>query len=1151
MISKLLVANRGEIAIRAFRAAYEMGIATVAVYPYEDRNSLHRLKADESYQIGEIGHPVRAYLSVDEIIRVAKHSGADAVYPGYGFLSENPELASACVEAGITFVGPSAQVLELTGNKSRAIDAARAAGLPVLASSAPSSSVDELVAAARDMAFPVFVKAVSGGGGRGMRRVTDPEALAEAVEAASREAESAFGDPAVYLEQAVINPRHIEVQILADTQGNVMHLFERDCSVQRRHQKVIELAPAPNLDPALRERICSDAVALARQIGYSCAGTIEFLLDERGNHVFIECNPRIQVEHTVTEEITDVDLVGSQLRIAAGESLADLGLNQDTLVIRGAALQCRITTEDPANGFRPDTGRITAYRSPGGAGVRLDGGTNVGAEVLAHFDSMLVKLTCRGRDFSTAVARARRALAEFRIRGVSTNIPFLQAVIDDPDFRAGRVTTSFIDERPQLLTAHTPADRGTKILNYLADVTVNKPNGERPTGVYPQDKLPVLDLSAVPAAGSKQRLIELGPEGFARWMRDSKAVGVTDTTFRDAHQSLLATRLRSTGLLKVAPYVARMMPQLLSIECWGGATYDVALRFLKEDPWERLAALREAVPNICLQMLLRGRNTVGYTPYPELVTSAFVEEATATGIDIFRIFDALNNVESMRPAIDAVRETGTAIAEVAMSYTGDLSNPGENLYTLDYYLKLAEQIVDAGAHVLAIKDMAGLLRPHSAHLLVSALRSRFDLPVHVHTHDTPGGQLATYLAAWQAGASAVDGAAAPLAGTTSQPALSSIVAAAAHTEYDTGLSLDAVCDLEPYWEALRKVYAPFESGLPAPTGRVYTHEIPGGQLSNLRQQAIALGLGDRFEEIEANYAAADRVLGRLVKVTPSSKVVGDLALAMVGAGISAQEFAADPARYDIPDSVIGFLRGELGDPPGGWPEPLRTKALEGRGPAKPIQELSVEDEQLLAAPGPKRQAALNRLLFPGPTKEFEAHRETYGDTSSLSANQFFYGLRYGEEHRVELERGVQLLIGLEAISDADERGMRTVMCILNGQLRPVLVRDRSIASEVPAAEKADRNNPDHVAAPFAGVVTVGVSAGDTVEAGATIATIEAMKMEAAITAPKAGTVERVAVATTAQVEGGDLLVVVGSAGRSEATGESGSAGRSEATGGLT
>ena len=559
-------------------------------------------------------------------------------------------------------------------------------------------------------------------------------------------------------------------------------------------------------------------------------------------------------------------------------------------------------------------------------------------------------------------------------------------------------------------------------------------------------------------------------------MRDTPAIGVTDTTFRDAHQSLLATRVRSTGLLMVAPHVARTTPQLLSIECWGGATYDVALRFLKEDPWERLATLREAVPNICLQMLLRGRNTVGYTPYPESVTQAFVAEATATGIDIFRIFDALNNVESMRPAIDAVRETGSAVAEVAMSYTGDLSDPAETLYTLDYYLRLAEQIVEAGAHVLAVKDMAGLLRPQAAATLVGALHSRFDLPVHVHTHDTPGGQLATYLAAWEAGASAVDGASAPLAGTTSQPALSSIVAATAHTRYDTGLSLSAVCDLEPYWEALRKAYAPFDVGasaMPAPTGRVYTHEIPGGQLSNLRQQAIALGLGGRFEQIEANYADADRVLGRLVKVTPSSKVVGDLALTLLGAGVSADEFAADPARFDIPDSVIGFLRGELGDPPGGWPEPLRSKALAGRPPARAAEELTAEDEAVLAQPGPKRQAALNRLLFPGPTKEFEAHRETYGDTFRLSANQFFYGLRHGEEHRVVLERGVELLIGLEAISDADERGMRTVMCILNGLLRPAVVRDRSIASEVPIAEKAERSNPDHIAAPFAGVVTVG------------------------------------------------------------------------------
>lgn len=1126
MISKVLVANRGEIAVRAFRAAYELGIATVAVYPFEDRNSLHRLKADESYQIGESGHPVRAYLSVDEIIGAAQHAGADAVYPGYGFLSENPDLAAACAAAGITFIGPSAEILELTGNKSRAIAAARAAGLPVLNSSAPSASVEELMAAAQSMEFPLFVKAVSGGGGRGMRRVSDPDGLPEAIEAASREAESAFGDPTLYLEQAVLNPRHIEVQILADTHGNVMHLFERDCSVQRRHQKVIELAPAPNLPDELRQKMCADAVAFARQINYSYAGTVEFLLDERGNYVFIEMNPRIQVEHTVTEEITDVDLVASQMRIADGQTLEDLGLSQDSLQVHGAAMQCRITTEDPANGFRPDTGRITAYRSPGGAGIRLDGGSHLGAEISAHFDSMLVKLTCRGRDFSAAVARARRALAEFRVRGVSTNIPFLMAVVNDPDFRAGRVTTSFIDERPYLLTARTPADRGTKILNYLADVTVNQPHGPRTSTVYPQDKLPQIDLDSPPPRGSKQLLTEVGPEGFARWLRESKSVGVTDTTFRDAHQSLLATRIRSTGLLMVAPYVARMTPQLLSIECWGGATYDVALRFLKEDPWERLAALREAVPNICLQMLLRGRNTVGYTPYPESVTHAFVQEATATGIDIYRIFDALNNVDSMRPAIDAVRETGTAVAEVAMSYTGDVSDPNENLYTLDYYLKLAEQIVDAGAHVLAIKDMAGLLRPQAAHQLITALRSRFDLPVHVHTHDTPGGQLATYLAAWHAGASAVDGASAPLAGTTSQPALSSIVAAAAHSEFDTGLSLSAVCDLEPYWEALRKVYAPFESGIPGPTGRVYHHEIPGGQLSNLRQQAIALGLGDRFEDIEANYAAADRVLGRLVKVTPSSKVVGDLALALVGAGISADEFASDPAKFDIPDSVIGFLRGELGDPPGGWPEPLRTKALAGRPPAKPQQDLSAEDEKVLAQAGPERQAALNRLLFDGPTKEFEAHRELYGDTSSLSANQFFYGLRQGEEHRVHLERGVELIIGLEAISDADERGMRTVMCILNGQLRPVVVRDRSIASDVPAAEKADRSNPDHIAAPFAGVVTVNVVADDQVEAGQTIATIEAMKMEAAITAPKAGKVDRVAVSATAQVEGGDLLVVV-------------------------
>ncbi|WP_216209000.1 pyruvate carboxylase [Amycolatopsis aidingensis] len=1124
MFRKVLVANRGEIAIRAFRAGYELGAGTVAVFPHEDRNSLHRLKADEAYEIGEPGHPVRAYLSVEEVVRAARQAGADAVYPGYGFLSENPDLARACAEAGITFVGPSAEILELTGNKARAVAAARAAGVPVLGSSEPSSDPDVLAAAAEELGFPVFVKAVAGGGGRGMRRVSEPAALRESIEAASREAESAFGDPTVFLEKAVVQPRHIEVQILADGAGNVIHLFERDCSVQRRHQKVVELAPAPNLPAETRDRICADAVAFAQQIGYRNAGTVEFLLDADGRHVFIEMNPRIQVEHTVTEEVTDVDLVQSQLRIAAGETLPDLGLTQEQIYLRGAALQCRITTEDPANGFRPDIGMISAYRSPGGSGIRLDGGTAFsGTEISAHFDSMLVKLTCRGRDFKTAVGRARRAVAEFRIRGVATNIPFLQAVLDDTDFQEGRVTTSFIEERPHLLTARHSADRGTRLLTYLADVTVNKPHGERPRLINPVEKLPRLPEGAQPPPGSKQKLTELGPEGFARWLRESSTIGVTDTTFRDAHQSLLATRVRTKDLLAVAPVVAHTVPQLLSVECWGGATYDVALRFLAEDPWERLAALRAAMPNLCLQMLLRGRNTVGYTPYPTEVTQAFVQEATATGIDIFRIFDALNDVEQMRPAIEAVRETGSAVAEVALCYTSDLSDPGEKLYTLDYYLRLAERIVEAGAHVLAIKDMAGLLRAPAATRLVSALRKEFDLPVHVHTHDTAGGQLATYLAAVQAGADAVDGAVSSMSGTTSQPSLSAIVAATDFSERPTGLDLEAVGDLEPYWEIVRKIYAPFEAGLASPTGRVYHHEIPGGQLSNLRSQARALGLGDRFTEIEAMYAAADRMLGRLVKVTPSSKVVGDLALHLVGAGVSPADFEAEPNKFDIPDSVIGFLRGELGDPPGGWPEPFRSKALQGRAEPKPVVELSEEDRKGLAE---SRRDTLNRLLFPGPTKEFEAHRAAYGDTSVLPSKDFFYGLRPGEEHAVDLEPGVRLLIELEAIGEADERGMRTVMSTLNGQLRPIQVRDTSVASDVPVTEKADKANPKHVAAPFAGVVTLAVAEGDQVEAGATVATIEAMKMEAAITATESGTVGRLAITTVQQVEGGDLLLVL-------------------------
>ncbi|MFR9674689.1 pyruvate carboxylase [Streptomyces sp. TR02-1] len=1122
MLRKVLVANRGEIAIRAFRAAYELGVSTVAVYPYEDRNSLHRAKADEAYQIGEAGHPVRAYLSVEDVIGAARKAGADAIYPGYGFQSENPGLARACEESGIAFVGPPSRVLELTGNKARAVAAAREAGVSVLRSSEPSDDVDTLTAGADDIGFPVFVKAVAGGGGRGMRRVEEPDKLREAIEAAMREAESAFGDATVFLEEAVVNPRHIEVQILADAEGNVVHLYERDCSVQRRHQKVIEIAPAQNLDPEVRQRICDDAVAFARHIGYVNAGTVEFLLDERGRHVFIEMNPRIQVEHTVTEQVTGRDLVISQLRVAAGATLPELGFVQEDIRTSGAALQCRITTEDPSNGFRPDTGHISAYRSPGGPGVRLDGGTtHTGAETSAHFDSMLVKLTCNGQDFTTAVRRARRAIAEFRIRGVATNLPFLASVLDHPDFEAGRISTSFIDEHPELLHARKPADRGTRMLHYLADVTVNRPHGPRPEVADPALKLPAADLNAPAPDGSRQLLRELGPERFAERLRQQEAVAVTDTTFRDAHQSLLATRVRTRDLLAVAPHVARTVPQLLSLECWGGATYDVALRFLAEDPWERLAALREAAPNICTQMLLRGRNTVGYTPYPTEVTHSFVAEAAETGMDVFRIFDALNDVSQMRPAIEAVRETGTSLAEVALCYTGDLSDPAEQLYTLDYYLRLAEEIVEAGAHVLAIKDMAGLLRPPAARKLVTALRERFDLPVHLHTHDTAGGQLATLITAIDAGVDAVDAAVASMAGTTSQPSLSALVAATDHTDRATGLDLGAVGDLEPYWEAVRKIYAPFEAALPSPTGRVYRHEIPGGQLSNLRQQAIALGLGDRFELIEDCYAAADRMLGRLVKVTPSSKVVGDLALHLVGAGVEPADFEAEPGRFDVPDSVIGFLRGELGDPPGGWPEPFRTRALQGRKPGAESVPLSEEDRDGLRK---DRRGTLNRLLFPGPDKEFRTHRDAYGDTSVLSSKDFFFGLEPDLEHTAELEPGVTLLIELEAISDADETGHRTVLTTLNGQLRPVSVRDRSVATDVKVAEKADPDNHRHVAAPFAGAVTLQVGQGDEVAEGDTVATIEAMKMEASITAQRSGTVSRLAIGQVQQVEGGDLLL---------------------------
>ena len=1129
MIQKVLVANRGEIAIRAFRAATQLGIKTVAIHPWEDRSALHRIKADEAYQIGEVGHPVRAYLDHELIVQTALDAGADAIYPGYGFLSESPDFAEACEEAGITFIGPSSNLLKLTGNKMRARQAAEGAELPVLHQSPPIEDPATALDFAAEIGFPIFVKAAAGGGGRGLRRIEDPEDLTAAVDAARREAASAFGDSTVFLEEAMTNVRHIEAQVLADGQGGCVHLYERDCSVQRRFQKVVEIAPAQNLDPDLRENLLSDAVRFATSIGYKNAGTVEFLVDDTGRYVFIEMNPRIQVEHTITEEITDVDLVESQLRIGSGESLEDLGLRQEDIAVRGYAMQCRVTAEDPANDFRPDTGRIVTYRPATGPGVRLDGCVYQGVEITPYFDSLLEKITCRGRDFDTVVRRVRRALAEYRIRGVATNQPFLRAILADEQFISGEVTTAFIDQRPELTAASVGANRATRLLRYLADVTVNQPHGPAPTRINPASKLAERP-STEPAPGSRQRLLELGPAGFAAELRAQKGIAITDTTLRDAHQSILATRVRSIDLVAGARQIAHTMPELLSLECWGGATFDVALRFLHEDPWERLERLRAAAPNICTQMLLRGRNTVGYSPYPDTVAESFVAEAKASGMDIFRVFDAFNDIEQMRPAIDAVIEVG-GVAEGTICYSGNLTSPDEDLYTIDYYLGVAESLVKAGVHILCIKDMAGLLRADAARKLVTSLRSRFDQPVHLHTHDTSGGQVATYLAAIEAGVDAIDAAAPPLSGMTSQPSMAAVVSMTDDTDRASGISLDAIGDLEPYWEAVREVYAPFEAGLASPTGTVYRHEIPGGQLSNLRSQARALGLGHRFEEVENLYAACNQLLGRPIKVTPSSKVVGDLALHLVASGVTPEQLFEDPESVDLPDSVVGFLHGELGTPPGGFPEPFRSKAIEGRSWEPHQEDLSEADAEGLS--GENRRATLNNLLFPGPSAAQAEQRERYGNLAVLPSPLFWYGLdTHSPESSVGLGRGVRLLLGLKSIGEANEDGIRRVSFLVNGQTRDIDTRDRSIASDRAETERADASRPGHVGAPFRGVINVSVEVGDDVEVGDSVAIIEAMKMESTISAPVAGTVERIAAAVGTSLEGGDLILVIRPSGLS-------------------
>jgi pyruvate carboxylase len=1140
-VRKVLIANRGEIAIRAARAARELAVSSVAVFSHEDRSALHRQVADEAYQIGESGHPVRSYLDIDALIEIARRSGADAIYPGYGFLSESAVFAQAVVNAGLTWVGPSPATLVLTGDKVRARESAVRAGVAVLAASGPVPTAEEAVAQAEKIGFPVFVKASGGGGGRGLRRVESADEVRAVFEVARREAEAAFGDDTLFVEQAVKRPRHVEVQVLADDVGGTVHLFERDCSVQRRHQKVVEIAPAPGLPRQLIDALCADAVTFARQVDYRSAGTVEFLVwtDPTGRaarsvsgfgYAFIEMNPRIQVEHTVTEEVTGVDLVLAQLRIAAGESLASLGIVQADIAIERTAIQCRITTEDPADEFRPSTGTIVAYRSPGGPGIRLDGSAYAGAVVTPFYDSLLVKQTASGADFAAAARRARRGLSDFVIRGVASNIDFLQGLLADPDFLAGDLSTAFLDEHPELMAGTPGAHLGEagSLLLRLAETTVNRPHGIATTTVrdpaecLPTNRVPV----SMPAVTAKVLLEADGPEALARWLRARTSVAVTDTTLRDAHQSLLATRVRTIDLVPGATATGQLLPGLFSLECWGGATFDAALRFLGEDPWERLELLRAAAPDVLTQMLIRGRNALGYAPYPDKVVKAFAAHARATGMDVFRVFDALNDAERTRPVIDAVRESGGYV-EGAVCYTGDLLDPAETTYTLDYYLRIAEEFTTAGVHGLMIKDMAGLLRPPAATVLIEAIRDRFDVPLRLHTHDTAGGQMATLLAAIAAGVDGVDVASAPLASGGSQPSLGGLLAATRHTPRDPsadgGLDVADALALEPYWSAVRDLYAPFEAGQRAPATAVYAHEIPGGQLSNLKAQATALGITD-VEAVLAAYADANRLLGRPVKVTPSSKVVGDLAIWMVAAGVSAPDLLARPEGRDLPASVVAFLQGQLGTPEAGFLQPFTDKVLAGR-PRFTDPVLDQAHIDALADPA-RQRAALTRLMLPAEAAAQERLRAIHGDVSVIPTRPFLFGLESGHVETLTLAPGRQVFVELEAIGDLDYTGRRSVHLLANGQPIAFRVIDTNAPTPAVTRAKAEPGNPAHLAATVPGVIHLHAAIGDEIQPGQRIAVIEAMKMEAPITSTSAGIITALSIQTGTQVEPGDLIATV-------------------------
>ena len=1141
---KLMVVNRGEIAIRVFRAATELGLRTVAIYAEEDRFSRHRFKADEAYQLRKEKGPVGAYLDIEGIISLAKEKGVTLIHPGYGFLSENADFARACRDAKIKFIGPDPEMLDAMGDKVSARALAKRAEVATLPGTEdPVSNREEALKIAREIGFPLIIKAAFGGGGRGMRVAEREEDLDSLLDQAQAEAENAFGNPAVFLERFVGRAKHIEVQIMGDTHGNIVHLHERDCSVQRRHQKVIEIAPSVDLDETVRNELCNAAVKVAKGVKYNNAGTVEFLLDTDTNEwFFIEMNPRIQVEHTVTEIITGVDLVRSQILVAQGHDLFGDVIDipaQEEIPRNGYAVQARITTEDPANNFSPDYGKILNYRSAAGFGIRLDAGAgDAGSVITPYYDSMLVKLTAFGPRFDISLQRMDRALREFRIRGVKTNIPFIENVIVNETFRTGNATTRLIDTNPDLFNFKPKRDRATKLLNYLSDITVNgndTAKGYKLRSALPPARIPSCDLRADIQPGSRNKLLELGPEGFANWIREQKPVLITDTTMRDAHQSLIATRMRSVDMLNIASYVAQKTPNLFSLEMWGGATFDTAMRFLKESPWDRLRELRERIPNICFQMLFRGSNAVGYSNYPDNVVEGFIKHSAESGMDIFRIFDSLNYLQNMEVAMQAVREHTNSICEAAVCYTGDIDDPKRDKYSLKYYVSKAKELEKMGAHILAIKDMAGLCRPAAATKLFKVLREEVGLPIHFHTHDSSGINAASSLAASDAGADIIDLALASMSGSTSQPNLNSVVAALSGLDRDPGLNPEALNAMSDYWEEVLEFYRPFNTAPRAGSAEVYIHEMPGGQFTNLKEQANAMGLGHRWPEIARCYAEVNQLFGDIIKVTPSSKVVGDMCMFLITRGIKPEEVTKlEPGSLDFPESVIDMLAGGLGQPDGGWPQDVQRVILGGRKPttkrpgelADPI-DLDATRDDLSAKLGRTANSddLYSHLMYPAVFEEFDDFIKTYDKVQGLPTTAFFYGLSIGEEISVEIGPGKLLFIKLIGISEANEEGQRNVFYELNGMPRESAVIDHALAPKnVVTRLKGDANDPLQAVAPMPGMVTeVNAEVGTKIEEGDPIITLEAMKMLTTISATTAGTVTEILAQKGDSVETDDLL----------------------------